>query len=150
MEPETSSEEEDPIYLYVPPQPPYPSSSVRQRHRRNSGTGNGGSSGSNDRGTNSAPRAATNVGNPGSRFTTYLLTATGRKYHGDRQCVGLQNAHAVFQSVLCEDCEPRSTGPQRRLWSLGPGYLLHRAPNHTVHPETGQEMKPYDPCKICL
>lgn len=141
-----SQEELDPIYLAVPP------AAFRNRRVRKSdaprGAGDGGSRGSGETGRTS--EETTRPVGVTSNFTSFLLTPTGRRYHRDRECVGLRNAHAVFQAVLCENCEPRQHGPPRRLWSLGPGYLLHRDPNHVVHPETVQNMKPYDPCRICI
>lgn len=86
----------------------------------------------------------------GDRIEAYLITPCGRKYHRDRDCYGLRNATAVFQAVKCTECEHRGPGPVSRFWSLGCGYMLHNSATHVRPPQTVQEMRPYDPCALCI
>lgn len=80
----------------------------------------------------------------------FLITPYGKKYHSDRDCPGLRNATAMFQSVKCTDCIQANRNPEGRLWSLGCGYMLHEAATHVRPPQTVQDMRPYSPCALCI
>eukprot|EP00438_Fugacium_kawagutii_P027662 Skav216273 [mRNA] locus=scaffold8122:5963:7699:+ [translate_table: standard] len=85
--------------------------------------------------------------------TEALLTATGGKFHLDRECWGLRSARRIQASPLCRACQNQGLLRERILYARNMGFRVHtrfyRACGAQDYRDYGA-LKEYEACSICV
>eukprot|EP00438_Fugacium_kawagutii_P024973 Skav217964 [mRNA] locus=scaffold3450:124613:131011:+ [translate_table: standard] len=85
--------------------------------------------------------------------TEVLLTATGEKFHLDRECYGLRAARRIQASPLCRACQNQGLLRERILYAKNMGFRVHtrfyRACGAQDYHDYGA-LKEYQACSICV